>query len=118
MGVNVKKGMLTCVTPVEEGEFVTFTVRDPNFARQDLTMTLEDLKLRLSPSAPSFGLYFNCCARGRSLYGEANQDIALIKSHFPNLPLIGFFTYGEIAPVDHVNHLHHYAGVLTLFAEN
>lgn len=118
MGVNVKKGMLACVAPVEEGEFVTFAMRDPVFAKADLESMLEDLRMRLDPADPAFGIYFNCCSRGKSLYGRPNEDIDLIRRYFPRLPILGFFTYGEIAPVDHVNHIHHYSGVLSLFTEN
>ena len=117
MGVNAKKGMLTCTSPVLEGEFVTFTFRDPNLARQDLRLTLEDLQGRLGDSKPALGFYFNCCARGENLYGQPGEDVALIRQYFPGVPLLGFFTYGEMAPVDHVNHLHHHSGVLTLIAE-
>lgn len=117
MGVNAKKGMLTCTSPVLEGEFVTFTVRDPELARQDLRLMLQDLKDRLAPSKAAFGFYFNCCARGQNLYGKTGEDAALIREYFPGLPVLGFFSYGEIAPVDHVNHLHHHSGVLTLIAE-
>lgn len=116
MGVNAKKGMVACVSPVEEGEFVTFTVRDPSLARRDLQRMLEELKQRIYPHEPGLGFYFNCAARGQALYGEPNQDIALITSHFPNVPILGLFAYGEIAPVDHVNHLHHHLGVLVLIA--
>lgn len=117
MGVNAKKGLLACVAPVEQGEFITFAVRDPERAREDMKIMLEDLKLRLFPVKPKFGFYFNCCARGQSLYGTYDEDITLIRRYFPEVPLLGFFTYGEIAPIDHVNHLHHYSGVLTLVAE-
>ncbi len=118
MGVNAKKGMLSCVGPVEEGEFVTFTVRDPNLARQDLKATLDDLKMRIDGSKVHFGFYFNCCARGELLYGKTNQDVNLIREIFPNIPIIGFFSYGEIAPVDHVNHFHHHSAVLSLVCES
>ncbi len=118
MGVNAKKGMLTCTSPVEEGEFITFTFRDPNLARQDLKMTLEDLKARLGESKPAMGFYFNCCARGETLYGKSIEDVSLIRKFFPELPLLGFFTYGELAPVDHVNHLHFHSGVLSLICES
>lgn len=117
MGVNAKKGMLTCTSPVLEGEFVTFTFRDPGLARQDLRLVLKDLQERLAPSKPALGFYFNCCARGENLYGKQGEDMALIRQHFPNVPIVGFFSYGEIAPVDHVNHLHHHSGILTLIAE-
>ena len=112
-----KKGVLACMGPVEEGEFVTFTVRNPTFAREDLISTLEDLSHRMSPSDARFGIYINCCGRGEMLYKEKNHDVDLIRQYFPNTPLAGFFAYGEIAPLDHVNHLHHYSGILTLFGE-
>lgn len=117
LGVNAKKGMLTCTSPVLEGEFVTFTFRDPELARQDMRLMLQDVRERIAPSKPALGFYFNCCARGQMLYGKAGEDAALIREYFPNVPIIGFFTYGEIAPVDHVNHLHHHSGILTLLAE-
>lgn len=117
MGVNAKKGMLACVSPVEQGEFVTFAVRDPERARQDMRRMLEDLRHRLTPGEARFGFYFNCCARGQALYGRCDEDITMIREFFPNVPIIGFFAYGEIAPVDHVNHLHHYSGVLTLVTD-
>ncbi len=114
MGVNVKKGMLACVAPVEEGEFVTFTMRDPDLARRDMRNMLDDLKNRIEPSKPAFGFYFNCGARGEGLYNAPSADIAMIREAFPGVPILGFYAYGEIAPVDHVNHLHYHSGVLTL----
>ena len=116
MGVNVKKGMLATMSPVEEGEFVTFTVRDPALARKDMREILEGLKLRLDGVKPPMAFYFNCCARGEMLYGKSNEDTTLIRRYFPDVPVLGFFTYGEIAPLDHVNHLHHHSGVLTMIA--
>lgn len=117
-GVNAKKGVLACASHVEEGDYVTFALRDPGRARQDLLLMLEDLKDRAEDRRPVFGFYFNCCARGTALYGTAGEDIALIRDYFPGVPLAGFFTFGEIAPIDSVNHLHHYSGVLTLAFKN
>ncbi|MFA6599686.1 MAG: FIST N-terminal domain-containing protein [Candidatus Omnitrophota bacterium] len=114
MGINEKKGLLTCVSPVPEGEFVTFACQDPEFARQSLKEVLDDMRERILPGKPAFGLYFNSCARGSRLYGQRQVDIRMIRDAFPDTPILGFFGYGEIAPVDFVNHLHHYSGVLTL----
>ncbi len=117
MSVNAKKGALSCVGPVEEGEFVTFTVRDPQLAERDMRNMLENmLPTSPAPGKPSFGFYFNCCARGEVLYGQPGRDTALIREYFPNVPVIGFFGYGELAPADHVNHLHHHTGVLNLIS--
>jgi small ligand-binding sensory domain FIST len=117
MGINAKKGMLTCISPIPEGEFVTFAFQNPEFARQNLRDMLEDLSGRIAPARPAFGFYFNSCARGTNLYKSPNVDTQMIREYFPNTPIIGFSSYGEIAPVDFVNHLHHYSGVLTLVME-
>ena len=117
MGVNARKGVLACASEVDQGDYVTFTLRDPSRAKQDLVMMLQDLKQRADGRNPLFGLYFNCCARGVSLYGTSGEDTALIREYFPGLPVTGFFTFGEIAPVEYVNHLHHYSGILTLAFE-
>ena len=118
MGVNAQKGMLSCVAPVEEGDFVTFAVRNAEMARADMKRMLEDLQYKLTPTKPSFGFYFNCCARGQALYHKPNADISMIRQAFPETPILGLFAYGEIAPVDHVNHLHHHSGILVLVAED
>ncbi len=116
LGINTKKGMFSTAAPVEEGEFLTFTVRDPRLASADLQRMLSDMKGRFEDQMPSFGFYYNCCARGQMLYGEPNHDINLIKKTFPGVPIIGFSGYGELAPLDHVNHLHQHCGVLTLIS--
>ena len=117
MGINPKKGLLTCIAPIEEGEFVTFAFQDPEFAKQNLREMLEELRFRMLPNKPAFGFYFNSCARGRNLYKQPDVDTQMIREFFPEVPVIGFSSYGELAPVDFVNHLHHYSGVLTLVAE-
>ena len=114
MGVNARKGVLACASQVEEGDYVTFALRDPLRAKQDLILMLEDLRQKSTGRQPLFGLYFNCCARGNALYGTTGEDTTLIREYFPGLPVAGFFSFGEIAPVDDVNHLHHYSGILAL----
>ena len=117
MGVNAHKGLLACASQVEEGDYVTFALRDPLRAKQDLVLMLEDLRQKSEGRAPLFGLYFNCCARGIALYGTPGEDTALIREYFPGLPVAGFFTFGEIAPVDDVNHFHHYSGIFAVAFE-
>lgn len=117
MGVNPRKGVLACASHVEQGDYVTFALRDPQRAKEDLLLMLSDLQEKAQGRKPAFGFYFNCCARGTSLYGTEGEDTALIREHFPSMPLTGFFTFGEIAPVDYVNHLHHYSGVLAVAFE-
>lgn len=117
MSVNTRKGTLACASQVEEGDYVTFALRDALRAKEDFVRMLDDLYERADSRKPLFGFYFNCCARGTSLYGTSSEDTALIRQYFPSLPLTGFFTFGEIGPVEDVNHLHHYSGVLSLAFE-
>jgi small ligand-binding sensory domain FIST len=114
MGVNARRGTLACASHVEQGDYVTFALRDPLKAKEDLVLMLQDMKERAAGRKPVFGLYFNCCARGMSLYGTSGEDTTLLHEYFPHLPVAGFFTFGEIAPIEQVNHLHHYSGVFAL----
>lgn len=112
--VNSEEGSICCSALVEEGEFLTFTLRDANKSKLDFEIKLADLKTSL-PKEPAFGIYINCCARGLLLYEKQHEDVNLIRNFFPNLPLIGFFAYAEIAPVDYTHQIHYHSGVLSLF---
>jgi small ligand-binding sensory domain FIST len=117
IGLDPVKGSITVAAPIVEGQVVSFTLRDPRRARQDMERTLKELKKRHAEHLPAFGLYFDCCGRGTSLYGKTGVDLALFKRYLGEIPLIGFFTYAEIAPIHKTNYLHNYTGVLTLISE-
>ena len=51
------------------------------------------------PGGYRFGLYFNCLARGRSLYGRDGVDSAALSRHLPGVPLLGFSCNAELAPL-------------------
>jgi small ligand-binding sensory domain FIST len=67
---------------------------------------------------PEFALLFSCLGRGPYFYNGFDQDLALIKTLFPNLPIIGFYGNGEIAPINGINELLQYSAVLGLFTES
>jgi small ligand-binding sensory domain FIST len=112
--VNPEEGSISCSAFVEEGDFLTFALRDANKSKLDFEVKLADLKTSL-PQEPAFAVYINCCARGLLLYEKQHEDVSLIRNFFPNLPLIGFFAYAEIAPVDYSNQIHYHSGVLSVF---
>ena len=64
-----------------------------------------------------FSSPISVCGRGTSLYGRPNVDLDIIRKYFPDLPLIGFFTYAEIGPTSYGQCLHNYTGVLTLVGD-
>lgn len=118
MGFDPDTGVIGVAQHVNEGQKVAFTLRNPEMARQDLKHMLDRIKSRESPSHPyKFGLYFNCCARGSSLYGHEGIDTAYINNALGDVPIAGFFGNSEFAPLNGTNHLFTYTGVLVLFSE-
>lgn len=110
-------GVLAIADRVEEGQYILFAHREEQAARQDLTSMLDRLSTECTGLDYRFGLYFNCLARGSSLYHENGIDSGLVLKRFPRLPLLGFFCNAEIGPLRGMNHLFTYTGVLVLIAE-
>ena len=117
IGLDPETGAIAVSENVEEGQVMSFTTRNPEAAREDLKQMLDRVSASRNDENPyKFGLYFNCCARGRSLYGIEGIDTAYINSTLGDLPIIGFFGNAEFAPLSGRNHLFTYTGVLVLFS--
>lgn len=110
-------GILGVAEGVAEGEAIIFTLRDGQRARDDLNQMLQRQTGKLAGRKPAFGFYFNCCARGHSLYGVPGIDTAYIRQALGDFPFIGFFGGYELAPLGGANHLFAYTGVLALITE-
>jgi small ligand-binding sensory domain FIST len=117
VGLDAKKGILGVADYVSEGESMVFVMRDGQRAREDLEQMLLRQNDKLNGRKPVFGMYFNCCARGNSLYGIPGIDSAYIRQALGDFPLIGMFGGYELAPLGRANHLFAYTGVLALFTE-
>ena len=117
IGLDPAKGILGIAEQVREGQSMIFTLRDGQRAREDLTQMLQRQSQKLDGKNPAFGLYFNCCARGSSLYGMPGIDTAYIRQALGDFPLLGMFGGYELAPLGTKNHLFAYTGVLTLITE-
>jgi small ligand-binding sensory domain FIST len=117
VGLDPQKGIVAVADEVSEGQAMIFALRDGQRARDDLQEMLERQRLHLNGRTPSFGFYFNCCARGSSLYGIPGIDAAYIKQALGDFPLIGMFGGYELAPLGRANHLFAYTGVLVLVTE-
>jgi small ligand-binding sensory domain FIST len=114
IGIDPDKGILGVAEAVTEGESIIFAMRDGQRARDDLNQMLQRQVNNLGGRKPAFGFYFNCCARGSSLYGIPGIDSAYIKQALGDFPLIGMFGGYELAPLGRANHLFAYTGVLAL----
>ena len=117
VGLDPDKGILGVAEQVSEGEAMIFAMRDGQRAREDLDQMLRRQIEKLNGRKPAFGMYFNCCARGNSLYGIPGIDSAYIRQALGDFPLIGMFGGYELAPLGRANHLFAYTGVLALLTE-
>lgn len=113
---NDDSGAITLSKGLKTGELLSWALRDANTAQIDIVKTTGKLKNQLT-AEPAFAMLFSCLGRGPSFYDGSDQDLELLKTLHPQLPIIGFYGNGEIAPISGKNEMLQYSAVLALFAE-
>ena len=93
------QGAITCAAEIPEGSEVNLMIGSKDIAIKAAAKAARIAKEQLKGNAPAAILVFNCIAR-KKLFGRyADSEINAIKSVLgKDVPLIGFYTYGEIAP--------------------
>jgi small ligand-binding sensory domain FIST len=115
IGADAGSGALAVGAEIRQGQPVLLVLREAHSAREDLKQMLG--RLPRPAGAYRFGFYFNCAARGSSLYGLPGIDTAFISGALGDLPIIGFFGNAEIAPLRGATRLFTHTGVLALVSE-
>ena len=110
VGIDPTRGWLAVGGEIQTGDRVMFVRRDPGTAEEDLVNKVEIIKNRLAGTARG-GVYYSCIARGAKMFGEEGREMELIRECLGDVPLIGFFSGGEVSNA----RLYSYTGVLTLF---
>ncbi|NJM93653.1 MAG: hypothetical protein HC842_02395 [Cytophagales bacterium] len=64
-----------------------------------------------------FGFYVNCTGRNCAFSGADQEDAEVIQSEFGNIPVSGFYSGVEIAPLLGVSRPLDWTGVLMLFSK-
>lgn len=106
-------GSLTLAETVKEGEMLTWAIRQPLAAEQEMREVLTstvNLKKR-----PNFALMFSCIGRGPLFYGNDDRDLVAFRDTFPDTPLLGAYGTGQIAPLAGQNRLFHNTALTLLF---
>ena len=116
VGHDEQHGSVTVARPIDPGDFLCWAVRDAEAAIEGLERTATELETELA-TQPRFGLLFSCLGRGPYLYGGVDRDLQLLQHKFPDMPLIGFYGNGEIAPRGSGSELLQYSAVLGLFGD-
>jgi hypothetical protein len=95
-----KKGEITCAAEIPEGSEIRLMLGDREKAIQAAKEAAEGALVQLKGAKPKVAFVFNCVARYKLLGERIGEEIAAIQSVLGReVPLIGFYTYGEDAPL-------------------
>jgi len=97
-GIDPGRKAIAVAADLKPGDLISFAVRDPATAREALTAATRKIERQAVGSQPTFGLYLSCAGRGRSLYGESDIDLRILKKRFPGIPLAGMHGAFEVVP--------------------
>jgi len=115
-GKDDTTGSVTIPTEVSEGMSIWMTRRDSEKVAKGVERAAEEIKAQLGEEPARLVFQFDCAGRGKALLRE-QQNLQLLKTLRqqvgPEVPWLGFYTFGEIAPVGKHNYFHNYTVVLT-----
>jgi len=120
VGLDKKRGAVQFSVEIPEGSAIHFTRRDPQVIAQKVIQAFKELLDRNKGKKPLVVFQFDCAGRGRVLYGNNfNQEVIrpLQAMLDPNVPWIGFHTYGEIAPLCGKTFFHNFTAVIGIIFE-
>jgi hypothetical protein len=106
--VRMADGSITVQTEVPEGTSLWFSSRDKEKMTTGLDRMATEIKEQLEGTQPKLVFQFECMTRGKTMLRE-QEKLQLLKrfrqSVSPDAPWVGFYTIGEIGPIEeHNNH--------------
>ena len=113
--VRMADGSITVETEVPEGTSVWLSSRDKEKITSRFDRMARQITEQLGDDKPKLVFQFECFTRGKSLFRE-QEKVQLLKrlrqSVGPDVPWAGFYTIGEIGPVEEHNLRHLYTSVV------
>lgn len=106
-------GSLTLADTLENDATITWAIRQPLAAEQQMRAALTTLAAR--HPQPAFALMFSCIGRGPLFYGNDDRDLLAFRETFPATPLLGAYGSSQIFPHAGKNRLYHNAALTLLF---
>src|SRR5918998_330664 len=113
--LNLTDGSVTVQTEVQEGTSVWFSSRDKEKIVAGLDRMATQIKEQLGGTQPELVFQFECLTRGKLMFREQEKLQLLLRfrrSVGPNVPWVGFYTIGEIGPVEEHNRINRFASVV------
>lgn len=94
-----EKGEITCAAEIPEGSEIRLMMGDSENAIKAAKEAAQNALEQLKGSLPKAIFVFNCIARHKLLGMKIGEEITAIQNVLgKDVPLIGFYTYGELAP--------------------
>jgi hypothetical protein len=113
--VRMADGSITVQTEVPEGTSIWFSSRDKEKIATRFERMAQQINQQLGGEKPKLVFQFECLTRGKFLFRE-QEKLQLLKrfrqSVDPDTPWAGFYTIGEIGPVEEHNDRHLYTSVV------
>jgi hypothetical protein len=113
--VSMADGSITVQTEVPEGTSVWLSSRDKEKVSNGFDRMATQIKGQLGGEKPKLVFQFECATRGKLLFRD-QEKLELLKrfrqSLDPEAPWAGFYTVGEIGPVEEHNLRHLYTSVV------
>jgi hypothetical protein len=117
--VSMADGSITVQTEVPEGTSVWLSSRDKEKITTGFDRMAAQIKNQLGGEKPKLVFQFECGTRGKMMFWE-QEKLQILKrfrkSLDPDAPWVGFYTVGEIGPVEEHNLRHLYTSVVLAFS--
>ena len=142
VGVDMPRRGIVLPESAVQQKYLRFCQRNWTAARADLLRMCAELRESLAPQSTSLAadddaslpagataealwpepgaeraiagaVYISCSGRGGNYFGSANAELDLLHHVLGDVPVIGFFSQGEIAG----QQLHRYSGALLVFTQ-
>jgi hypothetical protein len=117
--VSMADGSITAQTEVPEGTSVWLSSRDKEKITTGFDRMAAQIKNQLGGEKPKLVFQFECGTRGKTMFREQEKlqlQKRFRKSLDPDAPWVGFYTVGEIGPVEEHNLRHLYTSVVLAFS--
>ena len=90
---------VTVAEHVRPGQYLAWAIRQPLAAEASMRDTVAGLAV----TTPAFALMFSCIGRGPFFYGGEDRDLLALRERFPDLPILGVYGSGQLAPTQQLH---------------
>src|SRR5215203_3037765 len=113
--LSLTDGSITLQTEVQEGTSIWFSSRDKEKITTGFDRIATQIREQLDGAQPELVFQFECVTRGKLMFRE-QEKLQLLRrfrqSVGPDVPWVGFYTIGEIAPVEEHNGINRFASII------